>query len=95
MIRLVLLMKEKVVFKWDALTWRDMVAEEPVHMLRKQEYLDEVSALDLPASYATWYNVDVATLLTSTRIVGHEVDDETGQSLVCLLYTSPSPRDRG
>ena len=82
MIRLVLLMKEKVVFKWDALTWRDMVAEEPVHMLRKQEYLDEGSALDLPASYATWYNVDVATLLTSTRIVGHEVDDETGQSLV-------------
>ena len=40
MIRLVLLMKEKVVFKWDALTWSDMVAEEPVHMLRKQEYLD-------------------------------------------------------
>ena len=29
-----------------------------------------------------WYNVDVATLLNRTRIVGHEVDTETGQSLV-------------
>ena len=55
-----------------------MVAEEPIHMLRKQEYLDEVSELDLPASYAAWYNLDVATLLARTRIVGHEVDSDTG-----------------
>ena len=53
-----------------------------MHLLRKQEYLDEVSSLGLSPSYATWYNVDVATLLNRTRIVGHEVDSETGQSLV-------------
>ena len=59
-----------------------MAREEAVHLLRRQEYLDEVSSLDLPSSYAAWYNVDVATLLNRTRIVGHEVDTETGQSLV-------------
>ena len=59
-----------------------MTSEEAVHLLRKQEYLDEVSSLGLSPSYATWYNVDVATLLNRTRIVGHEVDSETGQSLV-------------
>ncbi|DAC42332.1 MAG TPA: hypothetical protein HA315_05550, partial [Candidatus Thalassarchaeaceae archaeon] len=59
-----------------------MAREEAVHLLRRQEYLDEVSSLDLPSSYATWYNVDVATLLNRTRIVGHEVDTDTGQSLV-------------
>ena len=59
-----------------------MANEEAVHLLRKQEYLDEVSSLGLSPSYSTWYNVDVATLLNRTRIVGHEVDSETGQSLV-------------
>ena len=64
------------------LVLRVMAREEAVHLLRRQEYLDEVSSLDLPTSYAAWYNVDVATLLNKTRIVGHEVDTETGQSLV-------------
>ena len=51
------------------LVLRNMAREESVHLLRRQEYLDEVSSLDLPSSYAAWYNV-------------HEVDTETGQSLV-------------
>ena len=64
------------------LVLRIMAREEAVHLLRRQEYLDEVSSLDLPSSYAAWYNLDVATLLNRTRIVGHEVDTVTGQSLV-------------
>lgn len=70
------------VFKWDPLVRVFVANEEAVHLLRKQEYLDEVSSLGLSPSYSTWYNVDVATLLNRTRIVGHEVDSETGQSLV-------------
>ncbi|GEM_PF-156728 len=70
------------VFIWDPLVWVLVASEEAVHLLRKQEYLDEVSSLGLSPSYSTWYNVDVATLLNRTRIVGHEVDNETGQSLV-------------
>ena len=50
------------------LVLRNMAREEAVHLLRRQEYLDEVSSLDLPSSYAAWYNVDVATLLNKTRI---------------------------
>ena len=61
------------------LVLRNMAREEAVHLLRRQEYLDEVSSLDLPSSYAAWDNVDVATLLNKTRIVGHQVDTETGQ----------------
>ena len=62
------------VFKWDPLVRVFVANEEAVHLLRKQEYLDEVSSLGLSPSYSTWYNVDVATLLNRTRIVGHEVD---------------------
>ena len=59
--------------------------------LRVQEYLDDVSDLDIPSSQTEWYNVDVASLLTGSKVLGHEVDQCTGDS--CLLYTSPSPRD--
>ena len=32
------------------LVLRNMAREEAVHLLRRQEYLDEVSSLDLPSS---------------------------------------------
>ena len=42
--------------------------------LRVQEYLDDVSELDIPSSQTEWYNVDVASLLIGSKVLGHEVD---------------------
>ena len=42
--------------------------------LRVQEYLDDVSELDIPSSQTEWYNVDVASLLNGSKVLGHEVD---------------------
>ena len=52
--------------------------------LRVQEYLDDVSELDIPSSQTEWYNVDVASLLTGSKVLGHEVDRCTGDSLLFL-----------
>jgi len=73
-----------VVFKWDGLHWRAMNQEEAVSQLKIQEYLDDVSGLDIPHSYSQWYNVDVASLLNGTRIEGHELDPKSGSSLIFL-----------
>ena len=61
-----------------------MSAEETVAHLRIQEYLDDVSGLDIPPSHTEWYNVDVASLLTGSKVLGHEVDQGTGDSLLFL-----------
>ena len=62
--------------------------------LRVQEYLDDVSELDIPSSQTEWYNVDVASLLTGSKVLGHEVDQCTGDSLLFLeksvMLCSPS-----
>ena len=62
--------------------------------LRVQEYLDDVSDLDIPSSQTEWYNVDVASLLTGSKVLGHEVDQCTGDSLLFLersvMLCSPS-----
>ena len=52
-----------------------MGQEEATSQLRIQEYLDDVSGMDIPHSFSQWYNVDVASLLSGSKIV-------------CLLYTS-------
>ena len=86
--------KRKVVFKWDDDNSRPMSAEETVAHLRVQEYLDDVSELDIPSSQTEWYNVDVASLLTGSKVLGHEVDQCTGDSLLFLersvMLCSPS-----
>jgi len=61
-----------------------MSAEETVAHLRIQEYLDDVSGLDIPPSHTEWYNGDVASLLTDSKVLGHEVDQCTGDSLLFL-----------
>ena len=61
-------------FKWDGVNQCTMSGEETTGQLRVQEYLDDVSELDIPSSQTQWYNIDVASLLTSTKIIGHEVD---------------------
>jgi hypothetical protein len=71
-----------------------MSAEETMAHLRVQEYLDDVSELDIPSSQTEWYNVDVASLLTGSKVLGHEVDRCTGDSLLFLeksvMLCSPS-----
>jgi len=71
-----------------------MSAEETMTHLRVQEYLDDVSELDIPSSQTEWYNVDVASLLTGSKVLGHEVDQCTGDSLLFLersvMLCSPS-----
>ncbi len=81
-------------FKWDGVNPSTMSGEETASQLRVQEYLDDVSELDIPSSQTQWYNVDVASLLTSTKILGHEVCTCTGDSLLFLersvMLCSPS-----
>ena len=71
-----------------------MSAEETMAHLRVQEYLDDVSELDMPSSQTEWYNVDVASLLNGSKVLGHEVDQCTGDSLLFLersvMLCSPS-----
>ena len=61
-----------------------MSQEESVYQLRIQEYLDDVSSMNMPHSYSQWYNVDVASLLNESIIVGHEIDNDSGNSLIFL-----------
>ncbi len=86
--------QKKVVFKWVGVNSCPMSAEEAVAQLRVQEYLDDVSQLDIPPAHTEWYNVDVASLLTGSRVLGHEVDQCTGDSLLFLersvMFCSPS-----
>ena len=67
-----------------AFTWVDMSQEEALSQLKIQEYLDDVSGMNIPQTYSQWYNVDVASLLSGSKIVGHEVDSESGSSLIFL-----------
>ena len=84
----------KVAFKWDGVNPYTMSGEETTSQLRVQEYLDDVSELDIPSTQTQWYNVDVASLLPATKILGHEVDATTGDSLLFLeksaMLCSPS-----
>ena len=43
--------------------------------LRVQEYLDDVSELDIPSSQTEWYNVDVASLLPADNTYEHGFDN--------------------
>ena len=73
-----------VVLKWDGLFRCSMGQEEAASQLRIQEYLDDVTGLDIPNSFSQWYNVDVASLLSGTKILGHELDPVSGSSLIFL-----------
>ena len=61
-----------------------MSKEEAASQLRIQEYLDDVSELDIPHSESQWHHIDVASLLDGTKIEGHELDPITGSSLIFL-----------
>jgi|TARA_B100000809_G_scaffold90779_1_gene89303 hypothetical protein len=61
-----------------------MSGEEAYTQLKVQQYLDDVSRLDISPDQTQWYNVDVASILSGTRILGHEVDESSGSSLLFL-----------
>ena len=61
-----------------------MSEDDAMTNLRVQEYLDEVSNLNLPISKSQWYNIDVASLLADCKVVGHDIDESTGASLIFL-----------
>jgi hypothetical protein len=62
----------------------NMAGDEAVTHLRIQEYLDDVSNLEISRSHAQWYNIDVASLLSNCKLLGHEVDADDGSSLIFL-----------
>ena len=62
----------------------NMAGDEAVAHLRIQEYLDDVSNLEISRSHAQWYNIDVASLLSNCKLLGHEVDADDGSSLIFL-----------
>ena len=61
-----------------------MKSDKATADLRVQEYLDDISQLDICREYSQWYNVDVSSLLSNTNILGHEIDYDSGTSLIFL-----------
>ena len=70
-----------------------MAPEEQMSHASSQAFLDSVSQLPLSDKEKDWYNVDVKTVLGSTRIVNHEVNPDNGDALVflksSLMYCNP------
>jgi|TARA_B100001996_G_scaffold341299_1_gene295272 hypothetical protein len=62
----------------------NMTGDEALTHLRVQEYLDDVSNLNLSMSKSQWYNIDVAALLSNCKLIGHEIDKATGASILFL-----------
>ena len=62
----------------------NMSGDEAIGHLRVQEYLDDVSNLNLSLSKSQWHNVDVAALLVNCKLIGHDIDEATGASLLFL-----------
>ena len=72
---------------------KSMTTAKPISHEKVQEFLDEVSSLNLPKKYSDWYHVDVSTMLSNCQVVNHEIDTVSGDSLVflksSLLFCSP------
>ncbi|PDH23947.1 MAG: hypothetical protein CND29_03160, partial [Marine Group II euryarchaeote MED-G36] len=61
-----------------------MSGGEGYSQLKVQQYLDDVSRLDISPDQTQWYNIDVAAILSGTNVVDHEVDESSGSSLLFL-----------
>jgi len=63
-------------------------------LAKVQDFLDAVSSLGLSKPFREWYHVDVATILDGVSIEFHEVDPDSGDSLIFLsesaVFCSPS-----
>jgi len=49
-----------------------------------QAFLDSVSSLSLDHKYHEWYNVEVAAAIDGCKIQGHDVNPDSGKSLLFL-----------
>ena len=49
-----------------------------------QAFLDSVSNLSLEHKFHEWYSVEVAAAIDGCKIQGHEVNSDTGSSLIFL-----------
>ena len=49
-----------------------------------QEYLDDLSNLQLSREEFDWYNIDVASMLSHIQLLGHEINESDGSSLLFL-----------
>ena len=61
-----------------------MGAENQVGQLHMQEFLDEITNLDLGPRIQSWYAVDVTAMLGDVNILHHEINEKTGCSLLFL-----------
>ena len=55
-----------------------MGAENLVGQFHIQDFLDKIADLDLDPRIQSWYTVDVTAMLGETKIIHHEINDETG-----------------
>ena len=56
---------------------------------------EEVDAEDVAEVVSRWTGIPVSRMLASEREKLLHMEEELHRRVVCLLYTSPSPRDRG
>ena len=49
-----------------------------------QAFLDSVSKLSLEHKFHEWYNVEVAAAIDGCKIRGHEVNSDSGSSLIFI-----------
>ena len=61
-----------------------MGAENQLGQLHIQDFLDEIAKLDLDPRIQAWYTIDVTAILGDANILYHEINDETGCSLLFL-----------
>ena len=59
-------------------------APAAVSELRVQEFLDDISCLEVCQDHLQWYNVDVATLLQGCNIQGHTTNPKDGSAILFL-----------
>ena len=71
-------------------------ADTLVHVQSVLSFLQEYTAKSTESVETTPHNVRVNTgVYNVLRIVSDAIDFEIDRLETCLLYTSPSPRDRG
>lgn len=67
--------------------WRfdDVVTTESAYTSeRLQAFLDSVASMSLEHKFHEWYNVEVAAAIDGCKIHGHEVNSDSGSSLLFL-----------
>ena len=61
-----------------------MTTESAYTSERLQAFLDSVASMSLEHKFHEWYNVEVAAAIDGCKIHGHEVNSDSGSSLLFL-----------